>query len=381
LSWLANSEVVVGRVLREELSPHAVNPKTLAEPYARVIEALRQGRDIDTLAADFSPSILLAANTAAAAVDGDTTTNWLRIVERESIRNSVAGILKRQTAKLEQGEEADVGVILEHLYRLQQGRTRMTPLSEVEGGMAAFTPSYFKPLDQTIGGLPEAGLTIIAGPPGTGKTSLALKMVAGAAKQRKYVGLFTLEMMMSQVVHRLLQMENISDDRRKYILANDEVVGPEDVYALGSELAHREKLYMIVIDFADMMVTTESSEATVGKIYRMMAALAKRSKVPVVLLSQLNRQAYSGGVPKVHHIRWSGLAEAMASLILLIHNPNQLWIDQVDSPSVICTEDEGAIIVGKSRYGFGEQDGLGYIKVGWDGKNGWGNKLNGYINL
>ena len=70
-----------------------------------------------------------------------------------------------------------------------------------------------------------------------------------------------------------------------------------------------------------MLVEGEQSEAVMGVIYRSLAMLAKTTGVPVILICQLNRTQYTGGIPKINHIRYSGMAEMMSSLILLLYNP------------------------------------------------------------
>ncbi len=119
------------------------------------------------------------------------------------------------------------------------------------------------------------------------------------------------------------------------------------------------------------------------KIYVTFQNLAKRTGIPVILLAQLNRSTYTSGIPKMNHIRYSGLAEAASSLIMLLYNPNQIWADKSGTSPLPSVEGKGYIILAKSRFGFGTDDngndrGVGALDVDWNGKNSWGNKLNTY---
>lgn len=136
----------------------------------------------------------------------------------------------------------------------------------------------------------------------------------------------------------------------------------------------------ICMDFADLMLEREEDEQSVGYIYRKCATLAKKTNTQVILISQLSR-AYVGGLPRVHHIRWSGLAEAMAALILLLYNPNQIFANQGKDNRLPDIPGMGYIIQGKSRFGYKMEGGVGAVQVEWDGKQAWGHQSMGWYPL
>ncbi len=73
----------------------------------------------------------------------------------------------------------------------------------------------FCELDILVGGLQASDLGIIAGRPGTGKTSLLLSIIRNVAvKERKRVALFTLEMSGEQLAQRLIAQEISMDVQR-----------------------------------------------------------------------------------------------------------------------------------------------------------------------
>lgn len=231
--------------------------------------------------------------------------------------------------------------------------------------------------DKWLGGLIDGGLQIIAAPPATGKTSIMLRLAARQAKMGKQVAIFSLEMPASLIVYRIKQIApDITLDQLDNIIITDGLYDYLEVYATIGQLAMQfPDLYAIYIDFADMMIPPQEEESAglAGKIYRTMAFAAKRTGLPVVLLSQLSG-GYIGGIPKVHHIRYTRLAEAMAVTIWLLYNPNQLFADMgaKNSNNEIRPEPGKAwIIFGKSRYGY-PMSQLGALKLDWlDNGVGW----------
>jgi replicative DNA helicase len=119
-----------------------------------------------------------------------------------------------------------------------------------------------------------------------------------------------------------------------------------------------------------------------GLIYRTLSMLAKKTGIPVVLISQLNRATYTGGVPKVNHLRYSGMAEAMSALILLIYNPSNIYAGFTPTTELATVLGYGYLIVGKSRFGF-KHGGPGAIQIGWskEDASGWADEDNGWFNL
>ena len=81
----------------------------------------------------------------------------------------------------------------------------------------------------------------------------------------------------------------------------------------------------------------------------------------------------------VTHLRYSGMAEAVASLVLLIYNPDSIWANMGGGKfSIPHTPGTSTLIVGKTRYGFksgtrgADVSSVGYFNVKWDGGLGWG---------
>ncbi|MBT9138913.1 MAG: hypothetical protein DDT31_01492 [Syntrophomonadaceae bacterium] len=70
----------------------------------------------------------------------------------------------------------------------------------------------------------------------------------------------------------------------------------------------------------------------------------------------------------------------MASLIILVYNPNQIFATQGRDDRLPAYPDRGYLIVGKSRFGYRE-GGPGAIQTDFNGKLAWGEESYGWTPL
>jgi hypothetical protein len=217
----------------------------------------------------------------------------------------------------------------------------------------------------------------------TGKSSLMASIIAPMAQNMKTCLLYTLEMTTGQIAKRILQVaiNGMSEEQKSHVIICNEIMSVDEVYADAMRLCATMNIYAIFIDFSDLLIERDQDEQSMAYVYKRCAALAKKNSTgaPVFLLSQLNRN-YTGGVPMINHLRYSGLAEAMGALILLIYNPNQIFATQGSDERLPPIAGRGYIIVGKSRFGF-KEGGPGAMLVEFDGKSSWGYKSYGWFSL
>lgn len=217
----------------------------------------------------------------------------------------------------------------------------------------------------------------------TGKTSLIASMIAGCAEAGKKVLVYTLEMTTGQIARRIIQVatNGLTEEQKSNVVICGEILSADEVYADAMRLCATMNIYAVFIDFSDLLIEREEDEQSMAYVYRRCAMLAKRNTVgaPVILLSQLNRQ-YTGGIPRINNLRYSGLAEALGALIFLIYNPNQIFATQGSDDRLPAIPGRGYIIVGKSRFGYREGS-PGAIQVDFDGKTSWGRASYGWFNL
>jgi replicative DNA helicase len=381
--WQDTTEIVVGYVLMGKLSPDVVNPGDCFPPYNEVIPVMRGTGKIEDVVIKCGYSVVQTCKSAAESINGTVSPlQYLSILEQFASRYRGGDQLDRLASDLKEGKDIDLAKLLQLTSQIDSGHRELTPLSEIEPEKAQWIKTGYKPLDENMGGIPKAGLTLLAGTSGIGKTTLALKiglfMLRQKENKKKKIAFFSLEMLMSQLVSRYLDLDpKITMDERSRILASESAYTVGEVYAVAAKTAASEKLAAIIIDFADLMVETEQSEAVMGTIYRTLAVLAKKTTIPVLLITQLNRSTYLGGIPRINHIRYSGMAEIMSSLILMVYNPGSTIVDIKADAILANVPGKAYILFGKSRFGF-KRGGPGAVQVEWDGETGWGSESFGY---
>jgi replicative DNA helicase len=252
-------------------------------------------------------------------------------------------------------------------------------------------------LDEKLMGFRPGQLLVLAAGPGTGKTALAVNIMHHAAvKQKKNILFFSLEMTRTEIVERMmsfasgvdaskLRSGNLSPDNfNDLYFAADELatapifiddrslITPYDVLAAARKLVASErisnpkfKLDLIVCDYIQIMKSgslTENRAVEVAAITGGLKAIAKEMEVPVLALSQLNRNrsknagpSENSARPQLSDLRDSGAIEQDADVVMFIHR--QMGPDQ-DSRAPA----EAEIIVAKHRAG-----PTGSVKVTWLG--------------
>jgi hypothetical protein len=373
VQWKRASEIVAGHVILGNLTIDSVNPATLETPYDSAVRLLSKGAKEIDLADGVGIHALTVAKDAARNATGDPRA-YLEIVEEAALRVGAGRKLRPLVDKLERGEGIDVARAISALGHLENGYRQFTPASEIEPEAQIYVPSYYAPLDDYVGGYPQAGLSIVAGITGTGKTTFLIEMARSSARAGQRCAILTLEMTNGQLLYRMLQVDKkLTKKQRKNILLSDDVYSIDEAYSAIAQLAAKEELHFIGIDYADMLVgQAEQSEASMGRIYNTLAVLAKKIHIPIVLVAQYRRT--DGVIPTIQDIRYSGRAEQAASMILLLYNKGVVFAKtsfekKGPLPHIPNT---AWILVGKTRYMGNQPTALGAINVEWNGEGGWG---------
>ncbi|TWU67052.1 MULTISPECIES: replicative DNA helicase [Crateriforma] len=204
--------------------------------------------------------------------------------------------------------------------------------------------------DQMTGGLHNGELIILAARPSMGKTALAMNIAEHVAIEQKLPVLFvSLEMSGIELADRMLcslarvnghRLRNgtiSSDDQGRLVqTANEISQAPlfvddspsrtvSEIAAAARRIKRREdELGMIVIDYLQLIEPDNSRDPRqeqVAKIARRLKGVARELGVPLLCLSQLNRQAEDSKDhrPKLSHLRESGAIEQDADVVMFVH--------------------------------------------------------------
>ena len=149
-----------------------------------------------------------------------------------------------------------------------------------------------KPLDKKLnGGLRGGSLTVIAGRPGMGKSSLAFQIAGNIAECGKRVLLFSLEMGESGVRKRM-SMQGFEAYENNVIVYDEPAVSVEYITQKATGL---EKIDAIFVDYIQLIRgksnKLSSCKQEVEEIVSGLKLLAEKMNVPIVVVSQLGRNA------------------------------------------------------------------------------------------
>jgi replicative DNA helicase len=229
----------------------------------------------------------------------------------------------------------------------------MLDLETIQNRESAYTglPTGFRDLDDLTSGLQPGNLVIIAARPGIGKSSLAMNLARNVAVAHHPVAVFSLEMSRTEIGMRLL----CAEARVPWDRIRSKRVGPQDwsnvVHA--AEVLHdaplhivdagnvnivdirakarrmrtsRGGLSLIIVDYMQLMTSPnarrpDNRQQEVAEISRSLKLLAKELHIPVVALSQLNRnpEARADKRPQLSDLRESGSIEQDSDVVVFIH--------------------------------------------------------------
>jgi len=220
---------------------------------------------------------------------------------------------------------------------------------EISGIATGFTD-----FDKMTDGLHGAEMIVIAARPSVGKTSLAMGIAEHVALELNLpVGVFSLEMSGESLILRMMcslgrvNLRNIRDgfmsqaDFPKLQLAatriNAAPLHIDDTAALSIlQLRARARrmhaqhgIKLFVIDYLQLMNSgsrkaQENRQVEISEISGGVKALAKELNVPVIVLSQLNRELEKdkSRKPRLSDLRESGSIEQDADLVGLLYKPD-----------------------------------------------------------
>jgi len=261
---------------------------------------------------------------------------------------------------------------LEYISELHRNRGRLLGV-----------PSGFKGLDEVTSGFQKSDLIYIAARPTVGKTAFALNIAMHAAVAEGIpVAIFNLEMTKEQLAMRMLCCEamvdsmdikhgrltvgdwaRISDSvhplsRAKVFIDDTPGISVAEVRGKCLRLKLEQGIGLVVIDYLQLMQGSRRYEARhqeVSEMSRFLKMTAMELKVPIICLSQLNREPdkRSDKRPVLSDLKESGSIEQDADIVMFLYREDY-YDQESDTKNVI------EVNVAKNRNG-----AIGKLNLGW----------------
>lgn len=218
-------------------------------------------------------------------------------------------------------------------------------------GMLTGIGTGFTDLDKMTSGLHPGEMVVVAARPSMGKTSLAMNIAEHVAVDLKMpVGVFSLEMTSESLVLRMLCSRarvNLRSIREGFLAERDfapltsaagQLSGAPlyiddssglsilQLRAKARRMCQQHGIKLFVIDYLQLLHSTarraENRQQEIADISSGIKSLAKEMSVPVIVLSQLNRDLEKRGPgerPRMSDLRESGSIEQDADLVALLY--------------------------------------------------------------
>jgi len=309
----------------------------------------------------------------------------LMIVAENGVRSYVAGSLKRiEESVLDDQPLVDImaGVdlcrrsfsnSLDRLYKtssvadgLKAVDDWVRSISENRGALTGVSSGY-KRIDTMTGGWQFSDFIVIGGRPSMGKTALALGMAKNSIDiYSKVPAYYSYEMDMRSLLLRIIcqeagvqssrlrqgKIDEPEYNRMKVVIDqymskidDNKIIIDDHIYPLPILLSKMETALMGIADYAivDYMqlipVRGRSREEEVSEISRSFKSLAKKTRKPIIALSQLSRRSVRKGVkvsaPALDDLRESGAIEQDADVVMFVHRPYYYGIKEVGGRSML----------------------------------------------
>ena len=287
--------------------------------------------------------------------------NALQEIDQESLVDDLVGNTQNNlTHVIDRSKASDVVKVSETMPRLIADITERMDA----GGKVSGLLSGYQDLDNLIAGMRGGHMVVIAGRPGTGKTTLAMNIAEhqGIAGTSSLV--FSLEMSSLELTRRMLSSlgrvplnaidtgmigdysENITLGAHKIKdmpiwVCDKGGLGISQIRSIARFQRRMNKIGMIVIDYIGLIRTAGVKGSTrsqeLGEISRQCKEMAKELNIPVIVLAQLNREIdKTDRDPRLSDLRDSGEIEQDADVVAFVCK----------------TQDEGVskVVVAKHRH-------------------------------
>jgi replicative DNA helicase len=243
--------------------------------------------------------------------------------------------------------------------------------------------THFEDFDGMTSGLQKSDLVIVAARPSMGKTAFAINIAENAAvRDKKVVGVFSLEMSRESLLLRMLCSQSMvdshklrtgflgRDDYRKLVeglaalvdapifIDDTPSISLSEMRAKCRRLQQAQgRLDLVIVDYLQLVASMplggggrryENRTQEVSAISRGLKAMAKELRCPLVALSQLSRAPENragNNRPQLADLRESGAIEQDADVVAFIFR------EEVYKPDDPDLEGKAELIIAKQRNG------------------------------
>lgn len=378
-----------------------------------VVEELKVKEELDLVGGPFYISKLTNAVVSAANIESHSRIVLQKFIQREIIRISgeaigdayedaidVFDLLDRTgndidniNQELEESNVIDTKTISfkaaqKFFGKIEEAKQQM--LLPAEQRVDNRILSYLKEWDMYNGELYPYVYTIAARP-AMGKTAFIIEMICRMA-QKFPVGFISGEMTNEQICNRIIcNSQNLSnevlkkkaeeittEEQKKYnaglqffeqllLQVDDSTTDIAKIRIKARSWVRKHKIKVLFIDFLQILSVSEekakymTETQFLNHILEVIRRMSKELKIPIILLSQLNRELYRRGgnkEPNLADLKGSGKIEEISYQISFLHRPEYYLQDEHQTEKA---SDKDAVVVTDA---FGEDlKGLCYLIV------------------
>lgn len=296
------------------------------------------------------------------------------VIESRNFQQSTDDILDAQEKQLLdlRLESKQTGLI--HCATAVDAAAQRIELAHKKRGKPIGIATGFTDLDRMTGGLKAGQLIIIAARPSMGKSAFATNIAEHACLTDAVpTALFSLEMTGEELMERVLctqsgiELQRVRDgfmskDEMKKLGVKVGQIQSAPLYldetpalsiaafrARARRAVAKHGVKLLIVDYLQLMKGSTKRAAQdrrleIDEISSGLKATAKELGVPVIALSQLNRDAEERAEPKLSHLRESGSIEQDADVVALLHRPERVTHDENDKGKAV-------LILAKQRNG------------------------------
>ena len=348
-----------------------------------LITVTRHCKDLAAYVAELSSNITSTANYQeyiAIIIEEGSVRHFRNVAATITAMDNTSEIIDCLSGEIEGVESRMAGV-----EDYSTAKTVNKSLIALEERVIGKNPGITTPLPSlttNTGGWQPSDLIILAARPSMGKTAFALACIMNATTEGKSVVMFSLEMARERIMDRMIvglsgvdatryKLGKIDEKERqrvydaaetlkaKNIIVNDRgSIGLTEIEAFATARKKEGRCDMVIVDYIQLMKTRQDRNKTrdgeLSEISRGLKLMARDLSIPVIVLSQLNRQVEqrSSRRPMLSDLRESGAIEQDADIVLMLYRAayygeRDVTIDGRNYPS----DGIGEVIIAKHRNG------------------------------